>query len=27
VAPNKMYVNFFDVPRENIGYNGATFGG
>ena len=27
VAPDKMYVNFFDVPRENIGYNGATFGG
>jgi len=27
VPPNKMYVNFFDVPRENIGYNGATFAG
>jgi phenylpyruvate tautomerase len=27
VAPNKMYINFFDVPRENCGYNGATFGG
>ena len=27
VAPNKMYINFFDVPRENIGYNGATFAG
>lgn len=27
VAPNRMYINFFDVPRQNIGYNGATFAG
>ena len=27
VAPNNMYINFFDVPRENCGYNGATFAG
>lgn len=27
VAPNRMYINFFDVPRENMGYNGATFAG
>lgn len=27
VPPNKMYINFFDVPRENCGYNGATFAG
>mmetsp|Transcript_3936 Transcript_3936/g.8865 ORF Transcript_3936/g.8865 Transcript_3936/m.8865 type:complete len:185 (+) Transcript_3936:18-572(+) len=25
VAPNRYYVNFFDVPRENCGYNGKTF--
>ena len=24
---NRMYVNFFDVPAQNCGYNGATFGG
>ena len=27
IAPNNMYINFFDVPRENCGYNGATFAG
>ena len=27
VAPNKIYINFFDVPAGNIGYNGATFAG
>ena len=27
VSPDKMYVNFFDVPRENICYNRPTFGG
>jgi phenylpyruvate tautomerase len=27
VPANKMYINFFDVPRENCGYNGATFAG
>mmetsp|Transcript_26002 Transcript_26002/g.72629 ORF Transcript_26002/g.72629 Transcript_26002/m.72629 type:complete len:246 (+) Transcript_26002:58-795(+) len=27
VPPNRIYVNFFDVPRENCGYNGATFAG
>ena len=26
IPPNRMYVNFFDLPRENVGYNGATFG-
>eukprot|EP00281_Chroomonas_sp_CCMP1168_P034211 CAMPEP_0206245970 /NCGR_PEP_ID=MMETSP0047_2-20121206/18992_1 /ASSEMBLY_ACC=CAM_ASM_000192 /TAXON_ID=195065 /ORGANISM="Chroomonas mesostigmatica_cf, Strain CCMP1168" /LENGTH=258 /DNA_ID=CAMNT_0053671327 /DNA_START=59 /DNA_END=833 /DNA_ORIENTATION=+ len=24
IPANRMYINFFDVPRENIGYNGAT---
>mmetsp|Transcript_17357 Transcript_17357/g.43859 ORF Transcript_17357/g.43859 Transcript_17357/m.43859 type:complete len:190 (+) Transcript_17357:141-710(+) len=27
VAPNKIYINFFDVPAGNIGYNSATFAG
>jgi phenylpyruvate tautomerase len=27
VPADRMYINFFDVPRENCGYNGATFGG
>mmetsp|Transcript_23815 Transcript_23815/g.37235 ORF Transcript_23815/g.37235 Transcript_23815/m.37235 type:complete len:207 (-) Transcript_23815:71-691(-) len=27
VAPNRIYVNYWDVPRENCGYNGATFAG
>lgn len=24
---DRTYVNFFDVPRENVGWNGATFAG
>lgn len=27
VEPNRIYVNFFDVPRSNVGWNRATFGG
>lgn len=27
IPANRMYINFFDLPRENIGYNGATFAG
>ena len=27
VAPDRMYINFFDVPRENCGWNGKTFAG
>lgn len=27
VPANKIYINFFDVPRENCGYNGGTFAG
>mmetsp|Transcript_53044 Transcript_53044/g.98143 ORF Transcript_53044/g.98143 Transcript_53044/m.98143 type:complete len:234 (-) Transcript_53044:75-776(-) len=27
VPANRIYINFFDVPRENCGYNGATFAG
>lgn len=27
VPANKIYINFFDVPAGNIGYNGGTFGG
>eukprot|EP00933_Yihiella_yeosuensis_P074206 TRINITY_DN83038_c0_g1_i1.p1 TRINITY_DN83038_c0_g1~~TRINITY_DN83038_c0_g1_i1.p1 ORF type:complete len:249 (+),score=55.54 TRINITY_DN83038_c0_g1_i1:61-807(+) len=27
VPANRIYVNFFDLPRENVGYNGATFAG
>jgi len=27
VPANKIYINFFDVPAANIGYNGATFAG
>ncbi|EKX55354.1 hypothetical protein GUITHDRAFT_83763 [Guillardia theta CCMP2712] len=27
IPANRIYINFFDVPRENIGYNGATFAG
>jgi len=27
IAPNRLYINFFDVPAGNIGYNGATFAG
>jgi phenylpyruvate tautomerase len=27
VAANRIYINFFDMPRENVGWNRATFGG
>lgn len=27
VPANRIYVNFFDLPRENVGYNNATFAG
>eukprot|EP00984_Skeletonema_dohrnii_P003429 scaffold1165_cov126-Skeletonema_dohrnii-CCMP3373.AAC.3 len=27
VSENRIYINFFDVPRENVGWNRATFAG
>jgi len=27
VPANRIYVNFFDLERQNVGYNGATFAG
>ena len=27
VPADRIYINFFDVPRENMGYNGKTFAG
>lgn len=27
VAENRIYINFFDVPRANVGWNRATFAG
>nr|QNH88552.1 macrophage migration inhibitory factor [Lingulodinium polyedra] len=27
VPQNRIYVNFFDMDRQNVGYNGATFAG
>lgn len=27
VPQNRIYVNFFDLERQNVGYNGATFAG
>lgn len=27
VTANRIYINFFDMPRENVGWNRATFGG
>eukprot|EP00240_Pyramimonas_obovata_P006589 CAMPEP_0118933740 /NCGR_PEP_ID=MMETSP1169-20130426/12322_1 /TAXON_ID=36882 /ORGANISM="Pyramimonas obovata, Strain CCMP722" /LENGTH=184 /DNA_ID=CAMNT_0006876547 /DNA_START=101 /DNA_END=655 /DNA_ORIENTATION=+ len=27
IPSNRYYINFFDLPRENCGYDGATFGG
>ena len=27
VPADRMYVNFFDMPRENVGWNGRTFAG
>jgi phenylpyruvate tautomerase len=25
VPPDRIYINFFDVPRANVGWNGGTF--
>ena len=27
VPADRMYVNFFDMPRANVGWNGKTFAG
>lgn len=27
VPADRTYVNFFDVPRQNVGWNGSTFAG
>lgn len=27
VAQENIYINFFDVPRANVGWNGKTFAG
>ena len=27
VTESRIYINFFDMPRENVGWNRATFGG
>lgn len=27
VTAGRVYINFFDMPRENVGWNRATFGG
>jgi len=27
VPQNRIYINFFDLERQNVGYNGATFAG
>ena len=27
VTAGRIYINFFDMPRENVGWNRATFGG
>ena len=27
VAANRMYINFFDMPRANVGWNRKTFAG
>ena len=27
VANNRIYINFFDVPRANCGWSGRTFAG
>jgi len=27
VAADRVYVNFFDMPRANVGWNGKTFAG
>ena len=27
VTADRIYLNFFDMPRENVGWNRSTFGG
>lgn len=27
VDDNRMYINFFDMPRANVGWNRKTFAG
>ena len=27
VAENRMYINFFDMPRANVGWSRRTFAG
>ena len=27
VAENRIYINFFDMPRANVGWSRKTFGG
>jgi len=27
VKEGRIYINFFDMPRENLGWNRATFAG
>ena len=27
VSPDRIYINFFDMPRANIGWNRQTFAG
>jgi phenylpyruvate tautomerase len=27
IAQDRMYINFFDMPRECVGWNRATFAG
>lgn len=27
VAANRIYINFFDMPRANVGWNKKTFAG
>ena len=27
IPPDRFYVTYVDVPRENMGYNGKTFAG
>mmetsp|Transcript_33699 Transcript_33699/g.77004 ORF Transcript_33699/g.77004 Transcript_33699/m.77004 type:complete len:120 (+) Transcript_33699:61-420(+) len=27
IKPNRIYVTFHDIPRENMGYDGSTFAG
>lgn len=27
ITESRIYINFFDMPRENVGWNRATFAG